>query len=185
MLSKTIGVNLNPTISCNYTGLTGTFIVGDSITDSNGSMAVIISDNGSGEMNLTQIVMSGGETVLAGTITGSEAVLTFSARSGTFNIGDTVTDTNGSTAIIVSQSLSMNVNTINLSGETAMSGTLTGSSGGTATIATYTPPAAATVSAFSWGDQDITLNGGNTFVITDIVLTNASIALTSTTDGEW
>jgi hypothetical protein len=185
LLSKITGVNLNPTISCSYTGLSGTFIVGDTVTDTNGSSADIVTDNGSSQMTLTGVVMNSPETVFAGTIKGSQAVLTFSSKTGAFNVGDTVTDTNGSTATIVSESLSMNVNNIALRGESAMAGTLTGSSGGTATINTYTPPASATVNVFSWGDQVIALSGGSTFIITDIVLTNVSQALTNAADGEW
>jgi hypothetical protein len=119
LLSKTTRVNLNPTVTLNYTGLVNTFTAGATITDSNGSTAIILTDNGSNSMTITSIVFSKGVSTFSGTITE--------------NTGD-----------------------------------------GTATIVT-----------FDRGHQAITLTGGNTYIITDIVVTNVSIVLHNADEGYW
>jgi hypothetical protein len=120
LLSKITGANLNPAIALTYSSLVNTFSAGLTITDSNGSTAVIISDNGS-SMILKNVSIAGGYTALAGTITASSGGLTSSAVIDTFN----------------------------------------------------------------WGDQVIELSGGKTFIITDIVLTNASAVPVNAFDVEW
>lgn len=119
LLSKTIGANLNPTITLTYTSLVNTFTVGSTITDANGNTAVIVSDNGSNSMTLTSVYLSAGFETLSGAITESPG-------SGT-----------------------------------------------------------AVVNTLDWGDQAIALNGGETFIITDIVLTNASAVPANASDVEW
>jgi hypothetical protein len=121
LLSKTTGVNLNPSITLTYTSLVNTFAAGSTITDVNGSTAVIVSDNGSNSMLLTKIVLASGYNTLSGTITASSGGVT----------------------------------------------------------------ASATVNTFTWGDQSIALSGGSTFIITDIVLTNASAVPANASDTEW
>lgn len=119
LLSKTVGVNLNPTITLTYASLVNTFTVGSTITDANGSTATIVTDDGTSTMTLTNISLATGFETLSGAITESP---------------------------------------------------------GSAT---------AVVNTFNWGDQVIALTGGNTFIITDIVLTNASAVPANASDTEW
>jgi hypothetical protein len=121
LLSKTTGVDLNPTLTLTYTSLVNNFSAGSTITDSNGSTAVIVSDNGSSSMTVTTIVLASGYNTFSGTITSSTGGVT----------------------------------------------------------------ASATVNTFAWEDQAIDLTGGNTFIITDIVLTNASAVPVNASDTEW
>jgi hypothetical protein len=121
LLSITTGVNLNPNITLTYSSLVNTFSVGATVTDSNGSTAIIVTDNGSSSMTLKDVILATGHNALSGTITAGV------------------------------------------------------SPGGSSAV----------VNTFSWGDQTIALSGGNTFIITDIVLTNASAVPVHVFDTEW
>ncbi len=52
-------------------------------------------------------------------------------------------------------------------------------------LAAYTSAKGNAVNLNTTVDQSIDLSGGTTFVITDIILTNVSIALNNAKDGEW
>ena len=119
LLSKTVGLNLNPGIVLTYTALANAFTAGSTITDVNGSTAIILTDNGMNSMTLTSISLAQG----------------FTAFSGIIN-------------------------------ENPGSG-------------------AAVVNTFDWGDQAIALTGGHTFIITNVVLTNASAVPMNVMDAEW
>lgn len=54
-----------------YTGLTGTFKPGDTITDANGSTGTVLSDDGSSTMTVAGIAFAAGYTAFSGKITGS------------------------------------------------------------------------------------------------------------------
>jgi len=119
LLSKTVGLNLNPVITLTYTLLVNTFTPGAIITDVNGSTATVLTDNGMNSMTLTDIGLAQGFTTFSGAITESPG-------SGT-----------------------------------------------------------AVVKTFDWGDQTIALTGGNTFIITDIVLTNAGALPVNVSSASW
>ena len=119
LLSKTVGLNLNPGIVLTYTALANAFTAGSTITDVNGSTAIILTDNGMNSMTLTSISLAQGFTAFSGIIK-----------------------------------------------ENPGSG-------------------AAVVNTFDWGDQAIDLTGGHTFIITNVVLTNASAVPMNVMDAEW
>lgn len=190
LIGKMIGTDVNPTITLVYSGLvSGPFQVGEQIiamtinyntlvggpfapgaiitnTD-NGTTAIVITDNGS---TLRVRTMMGGGGFFDGEHfndgLGNSAIVNgdytrtlgvpLSIGSGFITVGYLVSITNPPTKF--------------LSGEIIYGDT----SGAHATVTTFTNP-----------DQNIPLFGGIKFVITDVVVTNASIALDKANGGEF
>jgi len=186
-------INISPTISLSYsgfsntlatltyTGLTGTFTPGETITDANGSTAVIATDNGSNSMTVNTIVFTIGHTAFSGTITGSISAATATANVTTLNpfqVGEVITDSNGSTANIstVSGSSMTLTNLVLAAGHTTIQGTITGG----------TSHATATAVLFSWGEQIVNLAGGTEFAeVNPIMISTGGSSVTARDMEIW
>ena len=205
LLGRLIGTNMNlaSLVTLKYNGLSGyPFQVGDTVKDNaTGATATVVSDTG------TVLVLSGVSTTNTGgfnpgdVISGTVGQVTYSSASGSFEgssggfnrsmtpSGTPVTvydETSGATFGILTDSGSV-MTTTGINGTLTMGDTIRSKeTNATAVISAYTPPATAKVSSYnvSDGDQPIPLSGGSTYIVTDIVLTNANTTPTNAADGQ-
>lgn len=106
ILLGSLTVNLQPTISILYSALGGTFQVGETITDTAGSTATVLTDNGSNFMTLTSVAMNESGS-MTGTINGGTSGA--HAHITTFSWGDqaiTLSNTNSVPVDVVFDAIS-------------------------------------------------------------------------------
>ena len=189
LLGKLIGADMNfaNSATISYTGHTGfAFQPGDTLKDNNtGATAVITADSGT-TLTVSSLDLSSGAFTPAGTISGSIGQISYGSLTGAFQTTEEIIGQTSGAKAFISTDGSGTMTISNVSGTFVTGETITGgTSGATAVIATYTAPASASVILYTFvsGDQPITLSGGTAFIVTDIVITNASIALNSISVG--
>jgi hypothetical protein len=205
-------MNLANSAAISYAGAGGfAFQIGDTVTDSSvaapgltklSAPPVIISDDGK-NLTLSNVNPGNDDFPLFTEIYGTIGQLTYSALSGFFaatggapapggrllSLGagaDTVTgSTSGATATVATDDGSSSMTISSITGTFIAGETITGSAGATAVVTAYSPPGSAKVESFAFysGDQPITLSGGTSYILTDIVITHASIPLTTAAGG--
>jgi hypothetical protein len=188
LLGKLTGADMNRAVSATiiYKDETGyPFQVGDMLTDISGATATIASAGP--KLTLSNIDTSGGNFMVGDSIQGTLGQIIYSSLSGTFTVGgpnDLITGvTSGATATINADSAGVltisGIKGIFTAGETIKNGSAT------AVVSTYSPAATATISQYiiNSGDQMIKLSGGSTYIVTDVVITNASTSLTNASGG--
>jgi hypothetical protein len=187
LLGKLTGANMNLANSAtiDYTGHTGfAFQPGDTLTDSTGATAVITADSGTA-LSVSSLDLSSGAFTSASTISGSIGQISYGSVTGTFQNESITGATSHATATITASGTSALTITA-ITGSFTDGETITGTtSGATATITSYSAPGSASVTAYTFisGDQPITLSGGSGYIVTDVVITNASTSLTTANGG--
>ena len=107
--------------------------------------------------NLSQIAAGGIVQLFKGTISLNPTIsVAISSVTGTYAVAETVTDANGSTGVVLTQSATLLTLTsvVMVSPHQSFSGTITGGTSG----------ATSTAGAFSWVDQTVNLSQGNNFI---------------------
>jgi hypothetical protein len=177
LLGILTGANLNLGTSASFTisGVSGSFSVGDPVSDSQGNGGTVASVSGTSlTISTPSGVFPNGDTLYD-----NYSAIAYDSLASTFMAGEWFNDyTSGAYGIIVTDDGSANM-AIDLYYGTVLPGDLiVGDNSGTSVVVTHTPPAIAVVSAASYsGDQVVTLSGGTAFILTDILLTNGSASL--------
>lgn len=196
LLGKLIGANMNSagSYTLNLTRMSGTFYTGELITADNGSTAQVVSisdttmiaNNSTGPFSVAAPLDSLRRLYMG--ITGQYALVTYTSLVDTFQAGEGVWDlANDNTGTILTDNGSNTMEIGNTSGNMSPGDTIQGVvSGATAVVATFSPPASASIASasFSGGDQAFTLSGGSTIMATHIVFTNASGSVYNANDPE-
>jgi hypothetical protein len=187
LLGKLTGANMNLANSAtiDYTGQTGfAFQPGDTITDSTGATAVITADSGTA-LTVSSLDLSSGAFTSSSTIAGTIGQVSYSSLTGTF-LNESIT---GATSHAIATITAIETSTLTI---TTITGTFTDgetitgtTSGATATITAYSAPGSAGMTSYTFisGDQPITLSGGSGYIVTDVVITNASTSLSTANNG--
>jgi hypothetical protein len=189
LLGSLKGADMNaiPTLIIGYEDFAGKypFAAGDTIIDANGT-AALIESAAAGKLTVSGINI-GSAVAVGDKITSSTAYIIYGGESSPFAAGtELVGSKSGAKAIVISddgksQLMINNVTGIFIPGELALNPDNTVK----ATVAYYVPPATAVVTGYQYlpDDQPVTLSGGSSYILTDMVVTNASIPLTNAAGG--